>query len=55
VPDTVLRTLRRGYTWRGTVLRPAQVVVASAPSSGAPQVQAHDRPKDAATDEAADA
>ncbi|MBL8862242.1 MAG: nucleotide exchange factor GrpE [Planctomycetes bacterium] len=29
---TILRVLRRGYAWQGTVLRPAQVRVAAAPA-----------------------
>jgi molecular chaperone GrpE len=31
VPGSVVTTLRRGWTWRGQVLRPAQVQVACAP------------------------
>ncbi|HED64596.1 MAG TPA: nucleotide exchange factor GrpE, partial [Planctomycetes bacterium] len=32
-PGTILDTIRKGYTWQGRVLRPAQVVVAAAPES----------------------
>jgi molecular chaperone GrpE len=32
-PGTILETLRKGYTWQGRVLRPAQVVVASEPGA----------------------
>lgn len=49
---SIVRTLRRGYTWRGGVLRPAQVVVASAPRAAGAQVQAMDTPKDPASTEA---
>ncbi len=31
-PGTIVATVRRGYVWRGTVLRPAQVRVAAAPA-----------------------
>jgi len=31
-PGTILQVLRRGWTWRGTVLRPAHVQVAAAPA-----------------------
>lgn len=34
-PGTVVRTVRPGYTWRGSVLRHAHVIVAAAPA-GAP-------------------
>lgn len=32
-PGTILQVLRRGWTWRGTVLRPAHVQVAAAPAT----------------------
>ena len=32
-PGTIVATVRRGYVWRGTVLRPAQVRVAAAPAN----------------------
>jgi molecular chaperone GrpE len=32
-PGTILHVLRRGWTWRGTVLRPAHVQVAAAPAT----------------------
>ncbi|NOT30137.1 MAG: nucleotide exchange factor GrpE [Planctomycetes bacterium] len=34
-PGTILATLRPGYTWQNRILRPARVVVASAPVDGA--------------------
>ena len=33
-PGTILSTVRRGYTWQGRVLRPAQVVVAARADDG---------------------
>jgi len=39
-PGTILHVLRRGWTWRGTVLRPAHVQVAVAPVTDAPTQQA---------------
>lgn len=33
-PGTILETTRRGYTWRGSVLRPAHVVVAADDEEG---------------------
>jgi molecular chaperone GrpE len=32
-PGTLLATVRPGYTWQGRILRPARVVVASAPAA----------------------
>ncbi len=34
-PGTIVRTVRRGYTWQGRVLRPAQVVVAASATEAA--------------------
>jgi molecular chaperone GrpE len=36
-PGTILETLRPGYTWQDRILRPARVVVASAPEGQAAQ------------------
>lgn len=33
-PGTILATVRPGYTWQSRILRPARVVVASAPADG---------------------
>lgn len=33
-PGTIVQTVRRGYTWKDAVLRPAHVVVATAPDAG---------------------
>ena len=34
-PGTIVATARPGYTWQGRILRPARVVIASAPEDGA--------------------
>lgn len=33
-PNTIVSTVRPGFTWQGRILRPARVVVAAAPESG---------------------
>lgn len=35
-PGRILATLRRGYTWKGAVLRPAQVRVSASPNEDSP-------------------
>ena len=53
-PGTVLSTVRAGYTWRGEILRYAQVIVAKAPEDpNAPEPSAApDEPQDAEQGEA---
>lgn len=43
-PGEIVATLRRGWTWRGQVLRAAQVQVASAPAASAREDKPQDGP-----------